>query len=440
MDTQLEFDSIQATGRVMRTPRCWLWVCVIALAGCGGSGGATPDSGELCGNGVVDPGEDCDEGSGRNVSGTGCEPGCTFSCVEDSQCDDGESCNGEETCNTALHRCQASVFLEDGTECTITVEMGTAPGKCVGGYCGRFCDVENDDCDDENVCNGAEVCDDVHTVCRRGQDLDCNDGLRCTIDSCDPIEGCSNELIDGDGDGHAPSNLQCDERGGDCDDGDPEIFEGAPELCDEKDNDCDGEVDELAPFWFTDCDGDDYPAADAIQSAERQCNPPSAYDPVNCPYWTTRNPSNVTNQDCDDLNAMVYPGAVNPAAGSGGYWNVPYCVNTGMQATGNYSSWNCGPAEVSFDYNCSGTIERSITSTNTSVSTCSKVCWLYDFGGGCAQYGCSSAGWTSASVPLCGQTSTWRNCDCDSCGLIGCFNGCSGNCVNSTTSRRVDCR
>ena len=51
---------------------------------------------------------------------------------------------------------------------------------------------------------------------------------------------------DADGDSHyAPGS--CLEPADDCDDNDPSVYPGAPELCDGKDNDCDGETDEGCP-------------------------------------------------------------------------------------------------------------------------------------------------------------------------------------------------
>jgi len=45
-------------------------------------------------------------------------------------------------------------------------------------------------CDDGNPCNGIETCDTATGQCQPGQPLTCDDGDPCTADSCDPSGGC----------------------------------------------------------------------------------------------------------------------------------------------------------------------------------------------------------------------------------------------------------
>ena len=59
---------------------------------------------------------------------------------------------------------------------------------------GPVCNTDAD-CDDENACDGAEVC--RMGACVRGEEPNCNDGIACTDDTCDPLTGCTNAPDDG---------------------------------------------------------------------------------------------------------------------------------------------------------------------------------------------------------------------------------------------------
>src|SRR5262249_34716903 len=87
--------------------------------------------------------------------------------------------------------------------------------------------------------NGVERCS-PEAGCVPGAPPDCSDGNGCTLDLCDPLVGCRNEMRDDDGDGAAP--LRCGGLG--CDDTAAASGPNAREVCDnDVDDDCDGAAD-----------------------------------------------------------------------------------------------------------------------------------------------------------------------------------------------------
>lgn len=196
-----------------------------------------------CGNGLMDGGEECDDGN--MVDGDGCDGDCTFSCSVDTDCDDASVCTGTETCDVATHACVA------------------------------------------------------------GEMLACNDGSPCTSDECDAVMGCVHPLIDEDMDGYASTDLGA--CGDDCNDAREDVNPGEVELCgDTLDSDCDGETNPgSTPFWYLDCDGDRYAALGAV--SQQQCDEPPASGCGGGWTSRVPVSGDRTTYDCNDANANVRP-------------------------------------------------------------------------------------------------------------------------------------
>jgi cysteine-rich repeat protein len=134
----------------------------------------------VCGNGAVEPAEECDDGNGDD--GDGCSAGCLVEVgcvgpggVPTADCDDGDACT-VNTCVPAVGCVYEVVSCDDGLLCT--VDGCDAATGCV--HAGVSCD-DGDDCTTES-CDAEFGC--VYAP------VSCDDGVACTVDSCDPVAGC----------------------------------------------------------------------------------------------------------------------------------------------------------------------------------------------------------------------------------------------------------
>lgn len=155
--------------------------------------------------------------------------------------------------------------------------------------------------DKDGDCYSSEVndCDDNDPKVYLGAPEIMNDGIDQNCDGRDLI-GAGSLEFDDDGDGYT-------EKGGDCNDNDAAIHLLAAEICDEIDNDCDGQLDADDSNFadstalitsYQDMDGDGYGNASV---SIRACNVPSGYV--------------LNSDDCDDAQSASYNSAVEVCDG-----------------------------------------------------------------------------------------------------------------------------
>jgi len=143
--------------------------------------GFSCESSATCDDGILNQGED------RIDCGGPCPP---CECTSDGACSDGQFCNGVETCDD-YGDCQ------DGTDVDCDDDVNCTEDSCNEGT--DSCDnIPNDElCDDGAYCNGSETCH-VLFGCQDGVDVDCDDDVTCTVDSCNEgTDSCDNIPNDG---------------------------------------------------------------------------------------------------------------------------------------------------------------------------------------------------------------------------------------------------
>ena len=144
---------------------------------CNGLEICNPMAGCVAGTPLVCDDQDACTGVESCDGATGCQPGTP------PVCDDNDLCNGAETCDAALGCVAGTPLICNDKDACNGLETCDGAMGCQQGT--------PPVCSDNDVCNGVEACDSL-TGCQPGTPLDCVDGTECTADLCDMVTGCSN--------------------------------------------------------------------------------------------------------------------------------------------------------------------------------------------------------------------------------------------------------
>jgi len=183
----------------------------------------------VCGNDILEPGEQCDDGNLFN--GDGCNALCVIEECGNNIIDDGEECDDGNTnnndgcsdiCEIEIQIC-GNGSIETGEECDDgnTVNGDGCSNICLNeevGYCGDGNIDEGEECDDSNQQNG-DGCSNICLTEEAGYcgDGNIDEGEECDDDNMTNGDGCSNicqietPLGTSCGNGFIEGTEQCDD-------------------------------------------------------------------------------------------------------------------------------------------------------------------------------------------------------------------------------------
>lgn len=133
----------------------------------------------LCGNTVLNPGEECDDGN--NANGDCCAANCEVENAGTVCRASAGTCDLVETCDGISASCPADAVLSAGTSCRPSV----------------------------GDCDVAEVCDGTTGVCPPDELVDAGTSCRTAVGPCDAAESCTGAFVDCPADGVAPAGTTC---------------------------------------------------------------------------------------------------------------------------------------------------------------------------------------------------------------------------------------
>jgi len=204
------------------TDHCEEGTCTGSLIACDDSNPCTDDSCDGLAGCVFEPNvEPCDDGDPCTIGDVCADAQCegipvSCDCLTDVECeqyDNDNFCDGTLYCDTSGIEYQCKVDPATIIECPPPQgdNASCLEAVCVPltGKCEFLPAFSGFACDDGDACTYGELCDEG--ICQGGSPVNCNDGNECTKDACSPETGCT----------HVPV-------GGECNDGDSCTY---PDLC-----------------------------------------------------------------------------------------------------------------------------------------------------------------------------------------------------------------
>ncbi|MFO7566481.1 MAG: DUF4215 domain-containing protein [Enhygromyxa sp.] len=192
------------------------------------------DGDQNCGNGIVDPGEQCDLGPQNSPTGQ-CTPDCQIAICGDGyhyegfeECDDGNQSNSDECLNTCKLATCGDGHVHVGVEECDDGNDDDADGcnsMCLPGSCGDGIVQEGEQCDDGNrdttdACPNCQLAYCGDGFVQEGVE-ECDDGNELDNDACLPVV-CELNVC---GDGYLHEGVEG------CDDGNLDDSDACPSTC-----------------------------------------------------------------------------------------------------------------------------------------------------------------------------------------------------------------
>ncbi len=172
---------------------------------------------------------DTDDGDACTIDSCDPSTGTSHTPIETSDDDPCTTDSCDPTSGTVSH---TPIDVDDGNSCTTdSCSNGEAVNTPIDNCC-----VSDSDCDDGNVCNGTETCVSAAagSTCQDGTALDCNDSNDCTTDSCNTASGCEYTTVSsaaGNACGTCGDGIV--NTGEECDDGNSDDTDGCTTACEE---------------------------------------------------------------------------------------------------------------------------------------------------------------------------------------------------------------